>query len=774
MEESPSKNLAEELQSFHISSPQPVRKPATTDPAAPDMLGRNVMKQYLPNNEFADSKFVSYMGDSETKSYIKRLGDWSMDYGTVQQRAKSPAKKDNEVPQFKQYLNFNLPQKDSKQEVSRDPESELILTASLNDISGIPTNTFKRHDHQMRRQHLTKTEVFAQDVGEQEDDEEKGDDLDDVDPALEARGVFDNILKTQKSNYDFHQGTEEPETGRNRYESDGSSSYLGETPSSLSPNFGAYPEKPTGIKLITPEEMGLVFDNVKGVWYKPPAKNQDISSSRTIDNGDSTISNVSKDQHGIEGFTAASAVRTLGRSKKEARSSLPGNNDTIDERYEIEDDTPLDIPQINPEYLLQVNATKKDKKSSGSNTTQNMIANVTTASQVETSFQQSKRELISIITDILPSHKISWSRVRRIDLQDKQLGQVIGLNEILPQLTDCDLSDNDLRGLLGVPPSVVRLSCRNNRISSAYLCLDTLPHLETIELSHNCIGHSVNILSSSIHLRQVNLSHNKIRSLSGGLGPSRIIKLDLSNNDISGTIDFAQLVRHEVRHDRHNEGERGWLSLEELNLGNNKITRIKNVRALKSLRVLKIDGNPIKELIETDVAMETTVRSKLRTLSITNTQNALTRLGTLIGSTAFKDEIPYHRLRILKIDSFSRFRKIRSMPRTLEELSIQDGKVDALPSWSILPSSLRKLSLRSIQGLREIPHTLAYQLPSLQELDLSRNQLNSCYKLVQALPTLCLVKLNLRENPLTSSQKDKRDLTKVIGMVCPRLKSLEL
>ncbi|QLQ81748.1 hypothetical protein HG537_0F05090 [Torulaspora globosa] len=762
MEESPSKDLAENLQSFHISSPRPEKA---------DMMGRNVMKQYLPNNEFADSKFVSYVGDSETKSYIKRLGDWSMDYGTVQQRTKLRVKKDNELPQFKQYLNFNLQQKNSKQELSRDPESELILTASLNDISGIPTNTFKRHDHQMKRQQLTSGQDSSQEVDEQEKEGEKGAvDLDDVDPALEARGVFDNILKTQRSNYDFQQGREEPQTGRNRYESDETSSYLGETPSSLSPNFGAYPEKPTGIKLITPEEMGLVFDNVNGVWYKPPAKNQDISSSRTIDNADSTISNISKDQHAIEGFNAPSAVTKLGRSKIEARPSLPENTDTIEESNEIEDDTPLDIPQINPEYLVQVNAMKKDKKSSGSNTTQNMIANITSVSQVETSFQQSKRELISIITDILPARKISWSRVRRIDLQDKQLSQVMGLNEILPQLTDCDLSNNQLRGLLGVPPSVVRLSCTNNRISSAYLCLDTLPHLETIDLSHNCIGHNINILSSSIHLRQVNLSHNKIRSLNGGLGPSRIVKLDLSNNDISGTVDFAQLIRH----DHHNEDERGWLSLEELNLGNNKITRIKNVRYLKSLRVLKIDGNPIKELVETDDAIETTKRSKLRTLTITNTQNSLTRLGTFIASTTFKDEIPYHRLRILKTDSFTRFGKIRSMPRTLEELSIQDGNVDALPNWSILPSSLRKLSLRSIQDLREIPHTLAYQLPSLQELDLSRNQLQSCYKLVQALPTLCLVKLNLQDNPFTTSQKDKRDLTKVITMICPRLKSLQL
>lgn len=772
MEESPSKHLAEDLQSFHISSPKSAQGATVNGPAGPDMVGRNVMKQYLPNNEFSDSKFVSYVGDSESKSYIKRLGDWSMNYGTVQQRSKSPVKKGNELPQFKQYMGLNSPSNKSKQEMSRDPESELILTASLNDISGIPTNTFKRHDHQMKRHHLTNTDTLSPGVEEEEEEEDDASavDLDDVDPALEARGVFDNILKTQKSNYDFQQAKDEKQAGSSaRYESDGTSSYLGETPSSLSPNFGTYPEKPAGIKLITPEEMGLVFDNVNGVWYKPPAKNQDISSSRTIDNGDSTMSNTSKDQRSNDRFMATSAITKLTRGQKEPRVPFFGNEDTVEERFEVEDDTSLDAPQISPEYVLQVNGTKNEKKSHGGNTTQNMIANVTTVSQVETSFQQSKRELISIITDILPVRKHDWSLVKKIDLGAKQLGQVIGLNEILPSLTDCSLDSNDLRGLLGVPGGVVKLSCRHNRISSPYLSLETLPHLETLDLSHNSIGHNLSILSSSMHLRQVNLSHNKIRSLSGELGSSRIVKMDLSNNSISGVIDFAQLIKG----CRDDEGDRGWLSLEELNLSYNRITRIRNVGCLKKLRVLKIDGNPIREIVEADGAMATGKRSNLKTLSVTDTQSALTHIGTLTKANAFQDEIPYHRLRILRIDCFPRLCRVRSMPRSLEELSIRGGDVEALPPWAVLPSSLRRLSLKSIQGLREIPHTLAYQLPSLQELDLSHNELDSCYKLIQALPTLCLVSLNLRDNPITTTNKDKRDLGKVISMVCPRLKRFD-
>lgn len=758
MEDSPSKNLAEDLQSFHISSPVPQTV------ANKDVAGRNVLKQYLPNNEFADSKFVSYVGDSGSKSYIKRLGDWSMNYGTVQQKPKSPVKKDTELPQFKKYLNINAPEVNTKHELSRDPESDLILTASLNDISGIPTNTFKRHDHQKKKRHQAETsETFSPGAEQDEQDDDNDDDDDDVDPALEARGVFDNILKTQKSNYDFQQGKDGyPADQKERYESDGTSSYLGETPSSLSPNFGAYSEKPAGIKLITPEEMGLVFDNINGVWYKPPAKNQDISSSRTMDNTDSTISNASKLQPGKSQLNSSSAIDRFMRPKNEARYTSLEHKDVLEDRYQMEDDTSLDAPQINPQYLLQRDSAENDRRPPENNTTQNMVANVTTVSQVETSFQESKRELISIITEILPARKVDWSRVRKIDLHARQLGQVIGLSEILPGLTDCELNNNNLRGLLGVPSGVLRLTCRDNQISAPYVSLESLPHLETLDLAHNSIGPNLSILSSSIHLREVNLSHNKIRSISGDLGDSQILKLKLSHNQISGTIDFAQLTKHD---------NNSWLTLEELDLSYNKITRVQNVQCLRSLRILRIDGNPIRELIEED----TRGRSALRTLTITQTQGALSRIATTQSNAdAFRDEIPYTRLRVLRIDGFRRLRKFTALPLCLEELSVKGGHVDMLPDWSILPSALRRLAVVHVQGLTSIPPLLAHRVPSLLELDLSHNDLAFCYNLVQAVPTLALTRLRLTGNPLAArSHRDKQDLAHLLATACPNLRHLE-
>lgn len=751
MEHSPSKDLAEGLQSFHISSPAPQRNSDGE---------KNHLKQYLLNNEFPDSKFLSYLGDSESKSYIKRLGDWSMNYGTVQQRSKSPAKgetngatgsiamKENlEPPQFKQYLQNNQAANNSKQESYRDPESELILTASLNDISGIPTNTFKRHDHHERRRYLRNSDTNSVAASERSLDEED----EDVDPALEARGVFDNILKVQKSNYDFHQ--DKPKDEPTARDSDGTSSYLGETPSSLSPNFGVYPEKPAidGIKLITPEEMGLVFDNVNGVWYKPPTKNQDISSSRTIDNGDSTIS---EDQRRSESgrFIATSATTRVARNQP----PLPIDEEFSEERDEVEDDTPLDAPQINPQFLLRGNTMRKNMKSVG-NTTQNMIGNITTASQVETSFQQNKRELIAVLTDVIAPRKVDWKQLSRINLQGAKLNQVMGLGEILPRVIDCNLNDNNLRGLQGVPPGTIRLTCRNNQLSTSYFNLDGLPHLETVDLSHNSIGHNLGLLANCTHLREVNLSHNKLKSLGGNLGPSRVLKLNLSHNKISGIIDFAQLIKYSQ------ESEAGWTTIEELNLSNNNITSVKNVRCLPNLRVLKLDENPIAELIEPNEI----TNHNLKTLTITNTQGTLTRIG--------QNQLPYRRLRILRTDCFPQLAQWRSMPRSLEELVLTNGTTEKLLPWQILPNALRRLAITKIQDLKDLPSDLGALIPCLQELDISNNQLESCYKLIEALPTLCLVRLNLKNNPLCSTKrgsKQQQQLVEVSRMACPRLKEL--
>lgn len=829
--DSPSKNLVEGLQEFHISSPNSRHKNASNN----GNQERLNLKQYLPNNDFADSKFLSFVEGSQSKSYVKKLGDWSMSYGTVQQRpGDSPQRvnadnrssfgdgfalnnneniNDNfndenaETPQWKQYMvmqsqlkaqrrnqghsksqqehQINIPSDKFSNPNGKDPPSDLVLTASLSDISGIPTNTFKRHDKKKIEQSNASRETQDyEDYNNNEEIEEEGEEEDDIDPALEARGVFDNILRKQRSNYELPpsrkptaqiQANTQPDSAGS---TDSTSSYFGETPSSLSPA-DIEPKPPTkkvgaddshghikknsneseksevhGMKLITPEEMGLVFDNVNGVWYKPAPKNQDVSSSRTLD---------SSANHSQSEFTSESGVRKQDLKSRNGQHREPhehySTNDYDDEEY---DDTPMDVPEINPRFLLRKRESGKVRYSSHPES----AVDVTTVSQVNTSFQQSKKDLVALLTDAIPPRGQDWlTQVDYVDLSRRDLGpHMVGLDEMLPSLKSIDLGHNHLKSLQGVPAGILELRCNNNDLTSCQL--DSLQHLETLDLSHNALNRIGGALTPCLHLRSVNLSHNKLKSLHKELGKSSLVKLDLSHNEIQGTIDFAKLTNNLP-------GNSSWLQLEELNLSNNKIDRVLNVGCLSKLRILKLDGNPLQEIVEKKES------SQLRTLSVLGTKGLLLRVNTATGGNSSRSLFPFHRLRILKCDAHKGSRQWKQLPRSLEELWLQDGDTNRIPHWEVIPGSLRTLVLMRIKGLHQLPKNLAYRLPSLQELNLRGNELVSCYSLIEALPSLCLVKLDLRENPLTRSKTNSdnnnlKDVIRVIKMACNRLSELNV
>ncbi|CAR26750.1 ZYRO0C00506p [Zygosaccharomyces rouxii] len=833
--DSPSKNLAEGLQEFHISSPNGKNNNSRHNGNQEKLS----VKQYLPNNDFADSKFLSFVEGSQSKSYVRRLGDWSMSYGTVQQRpGDSPQhingdnrssfgdgfafnnNNDNnnfndenaETPQWKQYMlmqsqvkaqqrnqrqlqpqqiqQFSLPSEKQSSQNGRDPPSDLVLTASLSDISGIPTNTFKRHDRRKNEQSSASRET--QDYEDYNDEDEAEEEEDDIDPALEARGVFDNILRKQRSNYELlpprkaavhAQPHAQPESAGS---TDSTSSYFGETPSSLSPadidlkpptgklnnnnnnnrnnnshnnnnnndnGDGDEKSEVEGMKLITPEEMGLVFDNVNGVWYKPAPKNQDVSSSRTLD---------SSANHSQSEFTSESSVqKRISKPRRQYREEREPSirNDYDDEEY---DDTPMDVPEINPNFLLKKRQSGKMRYSSHPES----AVDVTTVSQVNTSFQQSRKELVALLTDAIPPRGQDWlTQVDYVNLSRRELGpHMVGLDEMLPHLRNINLNHNHLKSLQGIPTGIFELQCSNNELTSCQL--DSLQHLETLDLSHNALNRMGGILSPCLHLRDVNLSHNKIKTLDKELGKSNLVRLDLSHNEIQGTIDFAKLTKGLPSNS-------SWFQIEEIDLSNNKIDKIYNVGHLSKLRILKLDGNPLQEVIERRAS------NQLRTLSILGTKGHLKRITMGTGGNSSSLLFPFHRLRILKCDAHKGSRQWKQLSRSLEELWLQDGDMNKIPHWEIIPGSLRVLVLMRIKGLYQLPKTFAYRLPSLQELNLRGNELVSCYSLIEALPNLCLVKLDLRENPLTrlknNSGKDNlKDMINIIKMACNRLSEINI
>ncbi|CAI6901227.1 ANL_collapsed_G0053700.mRNA.1.CDS.1 [Saccharomyces cerevisiae] len=167
---------------------------------------------------------------------------------------------------------------------------------------------------------------------------------------------------------------------------------------------------------------------------------------------------------------------------------------------------------------------------------------------------------------------------------------MFGMQRLLPNVLVLNLSDNEMNTLEGIPSNVVQLFCSNNKITSAHCSLAGFHDLECLDLSYNLLNTSLKFLSLCHHLQEVNLSYNSIQSLEG-IGSSRMKKLNLSNNEINGIIDFEQLIL------TNNSVVGGWLTVEVLDLSNNNIIGVRNINCLPRLKVLNLNGNPLVSIV---------------------------------------------------------------------------------------------------------------------------------------------------------------------------------
>ncbi|SCU78966.1 LADA_0A08900g1_1 [Lachancea dasiensis] len=721
---SPSRLLSESLGNFHISSP-------------------TKFKSYVENDQFEGSNFNSQTKDTTSgKNYVRKLGNWSVNYGTVQQHGTDA--ENAEPPQWKQYMDEQAAHQDlhDKDRDALDPRSNLVVTSSLSDISLIPTNTFK---HRAPKPANVDSNMDSEYSVVRDGDSAVDTD---VDPAREALGVFNNVLRHQKSNF-FSQ---EPENMNAKsiseeYDSTSSaastSSYDSFDPS-LSPSLRQRPSEPPKamskgpsrplqqagsprrtLKLITPEDAGMIFNYKEGVWDQP-SNAADMSTSGAQDESS---------QSKIVSFK-------LPRTRPE-RS--------------IVDDTPLSTPQVDRKFLSQGDFIEESQSRSTSDkststmrhispmpadTTHNLVDNVTSVSEVDSSFRIAKSAVISALVDTIP-RKEAWEHVTELSLKNRGLGSLVGLKEMTPGLVELNVSENNINSLQGAPPRIVRLCCSNNRIGS-YCRLDGLEHLEDLDMSHNLLSTNLSLLAGCLHLRDVNLAQNSIVSLQGlSESRARVETLNLARNRLIGPLDFAEFVS--LERDRPN-----FLThLRELDLSGNKITRIKNLHLLKNLRVLKLDGNPLESLTG-------------------NNSSSLRNLG-LLGCSALESLGHFPQLRILRVSGESL--QIKELPETLEHFELVNSPPEAIP-WDILPTVLRKLRLTRV-GIQELPKQLATRCAGLHTLSIAENDLKSWARLIERLPGN-LQMLDIRKNPLSQFQEeaDRRSMTEVVALALPSLKRI--
>lgn len=369
----------------------------------------------------------------------------------------------------------------------------------------------------------------------------------------------------------------------------------------LQPNVS--PRRP--LKLITPEDAGMVFNYKEGVWDQPSAA-VDASTSGAQDESS---------QSKIVSFK-------LPRTRPE---------------QSVIDDTPLSTPKMDQRFMSRSQSTEFSEINSNTarssatasrknsllpaDTTNNLVANVTSVSELNTSFRIARGAVVSALVDVIPRKEI-WEHVQELSLENRALESLVGLNEMVPGLLELDVSHNKLNSLQGVPQKVISLCCSHNKIGS-YCRLDVFEHLENVDMSHNTLSTNLSLLAGCLHLREVNISQNRITSLQGlSESHAHVEVLNVSRNRLIGPLDFAELMPP--------TNKRNFLMhLRELDLSGNKITSIKNLHLLKSLRILKLDGNPLESL-------EGNHSTSLRTL-------------TALGCTALTHLGDFSQLRILKL-----------------------------------------------------------------------------------------------------------------------------
>lgn len=750
---STSKDFSKSLEAFHIFSPEQEQK--MRQKKHKRMGLKSMYKRYTTNKAFpAIQTGESNMHDEES-SYVKRLSNWSMSYGTVQvggAKAKENKKNsDNQdigigyEAQWRQYLK---PHHEFRvQEIGTAltnkninlQSSDLVVTASLSDISLMPTDTFKHKENAMVDRSSQPSEEVSAVYGNQDTEE---------DPAEVAKNVFYKVLRHQKSNFlnlreaavpvglnsdtDMGSGDNNSQYEQSQSPSTSSSSFRSQpyspTPSGSYPGIGENENNKSKLKLIRPEDAGMVFDHERGLWE--PLDELELRRRSLI---------------GMGQFHSSSTTKLYYEN---ADHTMP-KNDTVSSTYPYQDDTPLAPPRLADQFKILKDVSADYSSSHGHSALNKIVprhkrilhfsnkdtspGNITDVNNLDISFSLSESAVVRALLDVIPD-KQNWATVEDLDLSNRNLESLLALDQVAPNCTTLDVSSNDLNTLKGVPTGCIHLNCSKNKIGT-YASLNGLPHLEILELSQNQLNlQNLSLFEPCRHLKVVDLSHNEIIALRYMPSKAQIQKLNLAHNKLSGTLDFLLLSQE----------SKAWRYVEELDLTGNQITAVANLAQLSRLRILRLDGNPIK--------------------SIDGGGNALVRTLIILNNPRLHSVCGFPGLRILKCNGESLQLIQGSLPETLETLEIVGCSNNSTDQWNwskILPRYLRTLKLRKMQ-LSMVP-PIVQALP-LFTLDLTHNCIINSTQLIKSLPPT-LQELNLLGNPLwAANDNDRRLLVQAVKL----------
>ncbi|KAK0706770.1 hypothetical protein B0T26DRAFT_727974, partial [Lasiosphaeria miniovina] len=334
------------------------------------------------------------------------------------------------------------------------------------------------------------------------------------------------------------------------------------------------------------------------------------------------------------------------------------------------------------------------------------------------------RDLVDKLAEVEPFEPY-WDDMRELDLRDKRLGSLHALDEFCDHLESLDVSNNDIRNLVGVPSTVRHLKMVHNQLSSL-TSWGHLMNLQYVDISNNGLT-SLSAFRDLVHLRSLKVDNNLITSLEGikfhsGLQTLRargnaieeldldgnklhqLMELDLKNNAIKRIANLEQLPGLSSLNLEGNllesfaiESEKPLVSLRHLRLDDNRIS-VLDIKLLPHLRLLHADRNFISRIAGFSRAR------RIDSLSLREQQ------GGADESTPALD-VAY---------LLSRAYEVRKLYLSGNFLGAEDGPSSFAPAVDFL--NLQLLELANC-GLQTLPADLGLMMPNLRVLNLNLNAL---------------------------------------------------
>lgn len=304
-----------------------------------------------------------------------------------------------------------------------------------------------------------------------------------------------------------------------------------------------------------------------------------------------------------------------------------------------------------------------------------------------------------------------------------------------------------------------------------------------LSLKGNGIGPSIPDFSIYINLRMLNLSHNRITTFNYKvLEDMPLTELNLSYNQIGGYLNFQNMISSGVERDGLKSSKGGIYTLQKLDLSFNSILAISGISCLPKVMDLNLDGNSFTVISEID-----TKNSQLRKLSMKEMKYSLVS-ATINGVPG----VNFPHLAEFSVDGFPEMAFWKEFPSTLKKLEIYRSCVEYLPSFDLIPRTLRILKLRNILGLVKIPLNFKTHFHDMEELYFSNNRLDSCQNIVSCIPTQNLTTIDLSGNPVARKYeiqqregnlrnkdinemtfaKNSHDLVDLLRMACPNITAI--